>query len=139
MWAYRTVEKEPTLRRLFARVNRSVFGPPTVFPLAVVLTMLTSVMVSKDRLGRYVPAAPRQFPSAIPGALHPSQVGRSIESMRDPIPDQLWGELEQERVLGADAPTPWVLGELSTRPGVTNLQKVSFVIFRGLQVLRVSL
>ena len=59
--------------------------------------------------------------------------------MRDPIPDQLWGELEQEGALGADAPTPWVLGELSTLANLAKPEKVSFVIFRGLQVRRVSL
>jgi D-threo-aldose 1-dehydrogenase len=58
-------------------------------------------------------AAALQFPlhhplvaSVIPGALHPSQVGRNIESMRHPIPDALWAELKEEGLLRADAPTP---------------------------------
>ncbi|MET3900232.1 D-threo-aldose 1-dehydrogenase [Devosia sp. UYZn731] len=58
-------------------------------------------------------AAALQFPlhhplvaSVIPGALHPSQVGRNIESMRHPIPAALWAELKQEGLLRADAPTP---------------------------------
>jgi D-threo-aldose 1-dehydrogenase len=58
-------------------------------------------------------AAALQFPlhhplvaSVIPGALHSSQVGRNIESMRHPIPDALWAELKQEDLLRADAPTP---------------------------------
>jgi D-threo-aldose 1-dehydrogenase len=58
-------------------------------------------------------AAALQFPlhhplvaSVIPGALHPSQVGRNIQSMHHPIPDGLWAELKQEGLLRADAPTP---------------------------------
>ncbi|MDB5586687.1 MAG: hypothetical protein JWP26_1657 [Devosia sp.] len=41
---------------LFTLVNQSVFGLPLFFLLAVVLTLFTSLLVSKSRLGRHIQA-----------------------------------------------------------------------------------
>lgn len=44
--------------------------------------------------------------SVIPGAFHPDHPRRNVESMRVPVPDQLWTELKHEGLLRRDAPTP---------------------------------
>ncbi len=44
--------------------------------------------------------------SVIPGAFHPDHPRRNVESMRVPVPDQLWAELKHEGLLRSDAPTP---------------------------------
>jgi D-threo-aldose 1-dehydrogenase len=44
--------------------------------------------------------------SVIPGGIHPDQVRRNVASMRHPIPDALWAELKQLKLLRQDAPTP---------------------------------
>lgn len=44
--------------------------------------------------------------SVIPGAFHPDHPLRNVESMRVPVPDQLWAELKHEGLLRPDAPTP---------------------------------
>lgn len=44
--------------------------------------------------------------SVIPGGFHPDHPRRNVESMRVPVPDQLWAELKHEGLLRPDAPTP---------------------------------
>lgn len=44
--------------------------------------------------------------SVIPGAFHPDQPRRNVESMRVEIPTDLWAELKHEGLLREDAPTP---------------------------------
>ena len=44
--------------------------------------------------------------SIIPGAIHPSHVGRNIELFRHETPAELWAELKQQGLLRGDAPTP---------------------------------
>jgi D-threo-aldose 1-dehydrogenase len=58
-------------------------------------------------------AAALQFPlhhplvaSVIPGALRPEHVSRNIGHLRHEIPDALWTELKQQRLIHAEAPTP---------------------------------
>ncbi len=65
------------------------------------------------RHGVPLAAAALQFPmhhplvaSVIPGAFHPDQVRQNVETMRHPVPDDLWHELKAEKLLRADAPTP---------------------------------
>lgn len=58
-------------------------------------------------------AAALQFPlghpsvaAVIPGAVHPDQVTRNVESFTHPIRAELWAELKHEGLLRADAPVP---------------------------------
>ena len=58
-------------------------------------------------------SAALQFPlhhplvaSVIPGAFQPDQVTENVKTMQVDIPDELWHELKDERLLRADAPTP---------------------------------
>lgn len=60
-----------------------------------------------------IAAAALQFPlghpsvaAVIPGAVHPDQVTRNVESFTHPIPADLWAELKHEDLLRADAPVP---------------------------------
>jgi D-threo-aldose 1-dehydrogenase len=57
-------------------------------------------------------AAALQFPlhhplvaSVIPGAFHPDQVRRNLESMRQEVPKVMWDDLKSEGLLREDAPT----------------------------------
>lgn len=66
-----------------------------------------------ERYGVPLAAAALQFAlhhpivaSVIPGAFHPDHPRRNVESMRVPVPDQLWAELKHEGLLRPDAPTP---------------------------------
>jgi D-threo-aldose 1-dehydrogenase len=47
----------------------------------------------------------------IPGAAHPREVQENVASFEQPIPDDLWRELQSEGLIRADAPLP-----LSGRP-----------------------
>jgi D-threo-aldose 1-dehydrogenase len=58
-------------------------------------------------------AAALQFPlhhslvaSVIPGALAPAHPVGNVETLRHPIPDDLWSQLKREGLLREDAPTP---------------------------------
>jgi D-threo-aldose 1-dehydrogenase len=66
-----------------------------------------------QRHGVPLPAAALQFPlhhplvaSVIPGGFRPEHVTTNIAHMRHEIPNALWAELKQERLIRADAPTP---------------------------------
>lgn len=65
------------------------------------------------RHGVPLAAAALQFPlghpavaAVIPGAFHPDQVRRNVETFQHPIPVDLWAELKHERLLREDAPVP---------------------------------
>jgi D-threo-aldose 1-dehydrogenase len=58
-------------------------------------------------------AAALQFPmhhpavaSVIPGAFQPAHVKANISHFRQPIPNALWAELKQQRLIHREAPTP---------------------------------
>jgi len=60
-----------------------------------------------------LPAAALQFvlahpavASVIPGPATPEEARANVAAMRHPIPDELWSELKDARLLRADAPTP---------------------------------
>jgi D-threo-aldose 1-dehydrogenase len=66
-----------------------------------------------QRHGVPLPAAALQFPlhhplvaSVIPGGFRPEHVTTNIAHMQHEIPNALWAELKQERLIRADAPTP---------------------------------
>jgi D-threo-aldose 1-dehydrogenase len=65
------------------------------------------------RHGVPLAAAALQFPlhhplvaSVIPGAFRPEQVTDNVRYMRHEIPDALWAELKQEKLISPGAPTP---------------------------------
>jgi len=47
-----------------------------------------------------------QVASVIPGGFKPDQVSANIKAMQQAIPDALWAELKDEKLIRADAPTP---------------------------------
>ncbi|MET1002943.1 MAG: aldo/keto reductase, partial [Acidimicrobiia bacterium] len=78
--------------------------------------LLARARAMQDVCGRHGVAlvdAALQFPFGHPsvttvliGSRSPDEMRRNFESMRTPIPDDLWAELRAEGLLGGDVPAP---------------------------------